>query len=158
MPTSKSAIQKKFFVLTGIFINLVRLWTYLNNIDLHPMAGYSVINYKGTEIAYIDYRGLKLEQMLQTLDDAVEIAIKRSQEGHPPRPLLTNITGAFAVPEFMEKVKEAGKKTKHLTSKSAIVGITGAKKILLQAYNLFTKLNTKIFDDEELAKEWLIKE
>ncbi|NJO88512.1 MAG: STAS/SEC14 domain-containing protein [Chloroflexia bacterium] len=122
------------------------------------MAGYSVINYKGKEIAYIDYRGLKLEQMLQTLNNAVETAIKRSQEGHPPRPLLINISDAYAVPEFMEKSKEAGKKTRHLTSKSAIVGITGAKKILLQAYNLFTRINTKVFDDEESAKEWLIME
>jgi hypothetical protein len=92
------------------------------------MAGYSVISYKGKEIAYLNYQGLNLEQMLQALDEAQKTAIKRSEEGHKPRPVLINITGAFAVPEFMEKSKEVGKKTRHLTSKSAIVGITGAKK------------------------------
>jgi len=58
----------------------------------------------------------------------------------------------------MDKVKEAGKKTKHLTIKSGVVGITGAKKLLLTAYSAFTGINIKAFDDEESAKEWLVKD
>lgn len=122
------------------------------------MAGYSVLEYNGKEIAYLNYQGLGLEQMLQALEDAVKVAEKRSAAGEKPRPVLINITGAYAVPEFMEKSKEVGKRTRHITSKSAIVGITGAKKILLQAYNLFTNVNMKVFDDEQSAKEWLIKD
>jgi len=117
------------------------------------MAGYSIIYYKDVKISYLDYRGLTTKEMIE----AVEAARKKSLEDNSPRPLLTNITGAFAVPEFMAKVKEAGKETKHLTTKSAIVGITGAKKILLNVFNMFTKSDMKVFDNEELAKEWLIK-
>ena len=118
------------------------------------MAGYSVITYKGKEISYLDYRGMKLEDMLRTIDEAVQQSLKLQKK----RLQLTNATGIFAVPEFMEKIKEAGKKTRHLTSKSAVVGITGSKKILLNAYNLFTGANMMAFDDEESAKEWLVRD
>lgn len=118
------------------------------------MAGHSIITYQGKEISYFDYRGMKMEDILRTLDQAVTKAIQENKR----RLQLTNITGIYAVPEFMEKVQEAGKKTKHLTIKSAVVGITGAKKLLLNAYNTFTGANIKAFDDEESAKEWLVKD
>jgi hypothetical protein len=118
------------------------------------MAGYSIITYKGKEISYLDYRGMKLEEILKTIDEASKRALLENKR----RLQLSNLTGVFAVPEFMNKVKEAGKKTKHLTLKSAVVGITGAKKLLLNTYITFTGADMKAFDDEESAKEWLIKD
>ena len=118
------------------------------------MAGHSIITYKGKEISYLDYRGMKLEEILKTIDETV----KKSLLENKRRLQLSNLTGVYAVPEFMEKVSEAGKKTKHLTIKSAVVGITGAKKLLLNAYNAFTGVSLKAFDDEESAKEWLVKD
>jgi hypothetical protein len=118
------------------------------------MAGHSIITYKGREISYLDYRGMKLEDILKTIDEASKSALLENKR----RLQLSNLTGVFAVPEFMDKVKEAGKKTKHLTSKSAVVGVTGTKKLLLNAYNTFTGANMRAFDDEESAKEWLVKD
>ena len=118
------------------------------------MGGFSVITYKGREVRYLDYRGMKLEDIKEKLDETTKEALRLNKR----RLVLANLTGVYAVPEFMDTVKEAGKKTKHLTIKSAIVGITGAKKILLNAYNMFTNSNTMAFDDEETAKEWLIKD
>jgi hypothetical protein len=119
------------------------------------MARHSFITYKGKEILYLDYRGLKLEQIIQSIDEAVEESLKSNR----PICMLINITGVYAVPEFMEKSKEAGKKTKNIVKKQAMVGINStAKEILLNAYNYFTGSNTKAFDDEESAKEWLVKD
>jgi hypothetical protein len=118
------------------------------------MAGHSIITYKGKEISYLDYRGMKLEEIIKTIDEAAKSSLQENKR----RLQLSNLTGVFAVPEFMEKVQEAGKKTKHLTIKSAVVGITGAKKLLLNTYNALTGANLKAFDDEDSAKEWLVKE
>jgi hypothetical protein len=118
------------------------------------MAGHSIITYKGKEISYLDYRGMKLEDILKTIEETTKISLQENKR----RLQLSNLTGVYAVPEFMDKVKEAGKKTKHLTIKSAVVGVTGAKKLLLGAYNAFTGANLKTFDDEESAKEWLVKD
>jgi len=117
------------------------------------MAGHSIINYKGVDISYLDYRGLTTKEMI----DAIDVAVKQTLSNNKSIPLLTNIKDAYAVPEFMQKAKKAGKEIKHLTPKSAIVGVNGAKKILVNTYNIFTKSDTKVFDDEESAKEWLIK-
>jgi hypothetical protein len=118
------------------------------------MAGHSIITYKGKEISYLDYRDMKLEDVLKTIDETTNISLQENKR----RLQLSNLTGMYAVPAFMEKVKEAGKKTKHLTLKSAVVGITGAKKLLLNTYNTFTGADLKAFDDEESAKEWLVKD
>ena len=96
--------------------------------------GHSLITYKGKEISYIDYRGLTEEEMIKTVDDTVEWALKDNK----PRLVLFNITKAYALSGFMKKSKEAGKKTKHLVIKSAIVGVTEGKKILLKFYNAFS--------------------
>lgn len=118
------------------------------------MAGHSIISYKGKEISYLDYRGMKLEEIIKTMDETV----KKSLLENKRRLQLSNLTGVFAVPEFMSKVNEAGKKTRHLTIKSAVVGITGSKKLLLNGYGALTGINIKAFDDEESAKEWLVKD
>ena len=118
------------------------------------MAGHSVINYKGNEILYLDYRGMNENQMIQTLNEATE----RTFQDNKPRLLLTNITGTFVLPDFLKKAKEDGKRTKHLTLKSAVVGVDGPKKVLLKFYNLFVGNEMKPFHSEEAAKEWLVKE
>lgn len=117
------------------------------------MAGRTIITYKGQEITYLDYRGKSLEEIKAILEEAVEQALKENKQ----RYLLTNITGVFAVPEFMDAVNAATKKTKHLTLKSAVVGVTGAKKILFNTYNAIIGTEAKAFNDEEAAKEWLVK-
>jgi hypothetical protein len=118
------------------------------------MAGHSILTYKGKEISYFDYRGMNMEEIIRTIEEASAKALQENKH----RLQLSNLTGVFAVPEFMSSVKEAGKKTKHLTTKSAVVGITGAKKLLLNIYNAFTGVDMKAFDDEESAKEWLVKD
>lgn len=117
------------------------------------MGGRTVITYKGKEITYLDYRGKNLEEIKAILVDAVDQALKENKR----RYLLTNITGVFAVPEFMDAVNDATRKTKHLTIKSAVVGVTGAKKILFNTYNAVIGAESKAFNDEESAKEWLVK-
>ncbi|MCK5102404.1 MAG: hypothetical protein KAR17_06300 [Cyclobacteriaceae bacterium] len=118
------------------------------------MAGYSIIDYKDKDISYLDYRGMNENQMIQTLNEATE----RSIQDNKPRLLLTNITGTFVLPDFLKKAKEDGKRTKHLTLKSAIVGVDGPKKVLLKVYNYFVGNEMKPFHDEEEAKEWLVAE
>ena len=118
------------------------------------MAGFSIIECKGKEIMYLDYRGMNEKQMIQTVEEATE----RSLQDNKPRLLLANASGTFVLPNFLKKAKEDGKRTKHLTLKSAIVGIEGAKKVLLKFHNLFVGSEMVPFHDEEEAKEWLIKE
>lgn len=116
------------------------------------MAGFSMIEHKGKEILYVDYTGMDKETILQTMDDATAFALNEN------RPLLrlSNMTGIFAVKEVLKKAQESGKATNHLTIKRAAVGITGAKKVLLNAYNRVSGNKALIFDTLEDAKDWLV--
>ena len=118
------------------------------------MAGYLIIDYKNKEISYLDYRGMNEKQMIQTLEEATEWTLQENK----PILLLTNASGTFVLPDFLKKAKEEGKRTKHLTLKSAVVGVEGAKKVLLKFHNLFVGSEMVPFHDEEEAKEWLVKE
>ena len=116
------------------------------------MAGYSLITHKGKEILYVDYTGMSKEEILNVMDEATTYALELNR----PMLRLSNMTGVFAVPDVVEKAKESGKITNHLTIKRAAVGITGAKKVLFNAFNRFSGNNTRAFDTVEDAKDWLV--
>ena len=118
------------------------------------MTSYETITYKGKEILYLDFRKAKTEQeMIDMLVAGEKYLLNRNI----PMLLLENITGKFALPDFTKKAQEVSKNTKHLTLKEAIVGINGAKKLLLTFYSKFTGINIRAFNDEDEAKEYLVK-
>jgi hypothetical protein len=119
------------------------------------MAGASIISYKGKEILFTDFKGTKSEkEMIDILEKGAQILLKKGN----PMLLLTDLTGAYVLPDFMKKAKELGKSTKSLTLKEAIVGIKGPKKTLLNLYNIFTGIAAKAFNTEEEAKEYLTRD
>jgi hypothetical protein len=111
------------------------------------------IQYQGKEIIYINYGGLSEDKMIEVLNHAERVILSENK----PHLQLTNITDAFATPGFMAAAKVFGKKTQSLTNKSAIVGISGVKALLLRSYNLVTGEKLKDFLTEEEAKEYLVK-
>ena len=113
----------------------------------------SWIEYKGKEILFIDYRGLGLEESLETLDQAEEVIVGRKDKIL----ILVDTRDAYTSAEFMARLKESGKEIAPKMEKQAIVGITGLKAILLDAYNRFTGSALKPFSIQEEAKEWLVK-
>jgi hypothetical protein len=57
----------------------------------------------------------------------------------------------------MEKAKKYGKEQKDKIKKNAVLGVQGIKKVLFQAYTLFTSSsNTEIFEDIDKAKDFLV--
>ena len=116
------------------------------------MPAINKINYKGKEIIYIDYRGLTEDEMIdlaQSLRDYL-----KTEPGHHLR--LVNISDTPATRKFTSYIRQLGKDTKHIPVKAAIVGITGAKKVLLSGYNRLLGGAMRPFDSEEDAKEYLI--
>lgn len=111
------------------------------------------IQYKGKEIIYVNYEGLREPEMVEILNQVEQIILSDNK----PHLQLTNISDAFATPGFMAAAKIFGKKTQNLTSKSAIVGITGVKALLLKSYNFVSGDKLKAFATEDEAKEYLVQ-
>ena len=109
------------------------------------------IQHKGKEIVYIDYRGLKEEEMLELASSLRDFLL--TDPGHHLR--LVNITDTPATRKFTSYIRQLGNETKHIPVKAAIVGITGAKKVLLAGYNKLLGGAMRPFDDENAAKDYL---
>ena len=113
------------------------------------------IEHKGKRILYVDYRGLKTaEELIQTLDESI-----RQEVDSPTKVLvLANVEGSSGSSEYMERVKQAGKENAQKVQKTALVGTTGVKVILLSAYLRFTgDKSTRSFDTEAEALDWLVE-
>ncbi|SNS96688.1 hypothetical protein SAMN05421640_1814 [Ekhidna lutea] len=110
------------------------------------------IIYKGKLIIYVDYRGQNEEQMLETASSLRDFLL--SNPGEHLR--LVNITDTPATRKFTAYIRELGKETKNVPVKGAVVGITGAKKVLLSGYNRLLGGAMRPFNDEETAKEYLV--
>lgn len=117
------------------------------------MAGVQKIQYQGKEIIYVDYRGQSEEQMLNTATILRQLILEESK----PHLRLVNISEAFATPKFTSFIRDLGTEIQHIPARAAVVGIKGAKKVLLMGYNRILGGAMRPFDTEEEAKEYLVR-
>ncbi len=113
------------------------------------------IEAKGKKILYSDYSGLKTtEELVAVLDEQIK------QASLVPSKFLgmSNFADASVSSEFMDKINKAGKEIfEAKVEKIAVLGITGLKSVLFQAYMRFTGAKTtKTFNTEEEAIAYLV--
>ena len=105
---------------------------------------------------YADYTGLKVEKDQLALLEEVALEIAKHLN---PTLLLVNYDGVNGGIVYMSQLKELGNTVfkKHMKC-SAVLGITGLKKILFNGYSRATGAsNVAAFNTREEALEWLTK-
>ncbi|MFO7368839.1 MAG: STAS/SEC14 domain-containing protein [Bacteroidales bacterium] len=119
--------------------------------------GAKFIEFKGKPIYYVDYSNIKTsEEFLAIIKSTNAFREKLKRDGKKDLLMLVNISESFVYGDVLTEIKKAATLTRELIAKEAIVGITGSKKILLKILQSLTKIDYKIFDTEEEAKEWLV--
>ena len=114
---------------------------------------YSFINYKGKKILFVDYTACKsIDEMIKLLDD-IRLLYEKSNEMFLA---LNDFTGTYGSNEFMSKANKHKELFDRKTNKTAVLGITGIKRILLNGYNVFVKKKQVPFETKEEALEYLI--
>lgn len=117
--------------------------------------GYEWIQHKGKNVLYVNYSECKnKEEMLALLEEMGELCRKSSGN------LLTvdDFTGQYGTREFVARAKELGSIFREKRKKGAVLGITGVKKVLLDAYNLFTSDKMIPFDDKQKALDFVVSD
>lgn len=71
--------------------------------------------------------------------------------------MLVDVTNSYVYGQAFVEIKRSAKLTQDITKRTAVIGVTGAKKTLLDVMNAFTSLNVKSFDSIDAAKDWLSK-
>lgn len=115
----------------------------------------SWIEYKGRKILKTVYTGHTHQENVKLLEEQGEF-----ERRDPNLLILSDYRGTHASQEYMEKVKAYGKEFRGGPTqvKNAVIGIDGLKRVLLDGYLRFTgDKNTKSFNSEEEALEWLVK-
>jgi hypothetical protein len=118
-------------------------------------ARMSWIDYKGKEILYDDYSGLTGDEMAKLIPVITHLTF---ESGKKDILLIVDVSNGYANKAAVSQFGESGNISKHLLTKTAVLGITGVKKILLNVVNTITSLNAKPFSSAEEAKEYLISE
>jgi hypothetical protein len=119
--------------------------------------GAQFIEYKGISIYYVDYSNIKTnDEFLSVIKQSNSFREKVKSEGKKNLLMLVDVSGSFVYGDVLTEIKKAGKITKEMTMKEAVVGISGGKKILLKIVQSFTSMNLKVFDSIDDAKDWLV--
>ncbi len=121
------------------------------------IKGAQFVEYKGQSIYYVDYSNIKSnDEFIAVIKQSNSFREKVRSEGKKDLLMLVDISGSFVYGDVLTEIKKAGKITKELTLKEAVVGISGGKKILLKIVQSFTNMNLKVFDSIDEAKDWLV--
>ena len=111
------------------------------------------IEYKGKEILHDDYTNLQGEELVHT----IEILTNHLMEsGKKEILLLIDLNDSYTNKEVVNAFTEAGKRVRPIVKRTAVLGITGVKKVLLNVVNKLSSIDANPFSTEEEAKEWLI--
>jgi hypothetical protein len=113
-----------------------------------------LIDHKGQEIVYVDYRMNTTKQMDETLKKSVLYAKKYKEKGEE-RPFLIDVRGVSISKEFGDKLSKGGKEHSNREKRSAIVGVTGLKRILFEAYLFLSKSRMRSFLLKDAALDFL---
>lgn len=114
------------------------------------------IEHKGKPILFTDFIDCKTEQeMIANLQAAADI-----YESSPIKILgLYDLSGTTVTDGYMLKAKELAETVfNQKREKSAIIGVTGIKRVLLDAYNNKANNGLKSFDTRDEALEYLVSE
>jgi len=122
------------------------------------IKGAQFVEYKGKSIYYVNYSDIKTnEEFMSVIKQSNGFREKVKSESRKNLLILVDISGSFVYGDVLTEIKKAGKITKEMTLKEAVVGISGGKKILLKIVQSFTNMNLKVFDTIEEAEDWLVE-
>ena len=111
------------------------------------------ITYKGKEILIHDYTNLLPKQIGPLVEAVAHITF---ETGKKNLLVIVDISNSYGNKEDVNAFKTAGKVYRLIVKKTAVLGITGLKKILINVVSKFSKIDAKQFNSIEEAKEWLV--
>ncbi len=121
--------------------------------------GAQFIQHKGKEIYFVDYTHIKTnEEFLNVIKGTNAFREETRSQGKKDLLVLIDITGSYAYGQVLDELKKSGRITKDMSKKEAIVGISGSQKILLQIAQTFTRMQLKVFNSTDEAKDWLVND
>jgi hypothetical protein len=115
------------------------------------------ITHKGKRIFHIDLSGLGRngEAFRKELLEAEAVTCQQPEDSLL---VLTDTRDTVVSSEVMSIAKEGSARTTKYVRKTAVIGVTGVRQVLLDAVSRFSGQQFATFDDIETAKDWLVSD
>jgi hypothetical protein len=110
--------------------------------------------YKGKKVFVARYDHMTLDEVKVEVE-----AVKHFMVNAPEKSALVMVdaTGTLISPEVLNKFKEISSNASgNLTTKTAILGMSGPRKVFLEIVSKFAQNKTVPFDDKQAALDWLV--
>jgi len=116
------------------------------------------ITHKGKQILLADYSnfGMNAPALQQEMEDAIALA-----QAEPLNSVLTltDVRGTRGSPVTFNLMKNTAARIAPHARKRAVVGVTGIQRTFMDMINKLSDNKTfTLFDDLEIAKDWLVSE
>lgn len=113
------------------------------------------ILHKGKEIYQLDCSKCQPEDFAPIIQECA-----RTVQSQPEKSVvtLTIAGGGRFDKETIDQLMHLTRDNERFVKKSAVVGVSGLQKIVLQTVSAFSKREFKVFDDLEQAKDYLVSE
>ena len=120
---------------------------------------FDLIYHNNKEIIHINYQGLTEEQGIQYTKDFTSYIMEYGKNNTGTILVLVDMRNYTVTSKHMEVSKQEGKITGNLfpDNKTAVLGVTGIRNVLLKSYNFITGNKMNPFNSEEEALEWLTR-
>jgi hypothetical protein len=110
-------------------------------------------SHNGKRVLCTTYTHQNTEEMIDSLEEQANLI--RASAGRIL--LLDDFTNSYGSKQFMNRAKVLGKELAPKVERNAILGVTGAKRVLLSAYIMFTGIDMKACSSKEEALEYLTR-
>jgi hypothetical protein len=116
------------------------------------------ISYHGKKILRQNFSGIDLDR--SELIEEELMAVQEIVVAEPENSvlILADFSGTTIGKDLMDAMQTSSAKTKNHVRKTAVLGVTGTKRILANMLMSMTGQKLVMFTDEEEAKQWLIKD
>jgi hypothetical protein len=114
------------------------------------------IEHKGKQVFYADYTNLGHDASALEAELEAALEVVCAQPEHSVL-VIVDVRGTIATGEVVRLFKLSAVKTGPYERKTAIVGITGYKKVLIDAVAFFSGRSFGAFYDLDAAKDWVIE-
>jgi hypothetical protein len=110
--------------------------------------------YNGKRIFIARYDHMTNEELVTEIKEVKNYMSQNKVSGDML--VLVDTTGTLVSPEVLKQFKEMSLKSTEFKAKTAILGMTGSRKVFLDIVVKFAKQSAMPFDDAQTAKEWLV--
>ncbi len=113
------------------------------------------LDHKGKQIMLCDYSNFGSDGAAVMAEiDAADAIICQQPENSVL--VLLDARNSVASTEVVNHVKKGSLRTRKHIRKMAILGVTGVRRIILEAVSKFSGQQATVFDDMDEAKDWLV--